>query len=377
MPDLSATHIVLLAVMAAVGAVAGWILRGRQAEQEKAAVSAGWQEQIDAQRKESGRLLDQNKGLMEQVSQFQAQHTDAKNRAKELSSAVQEAFARRDELQREIKDVRSSLETVLSERDQLASDIQTRDADADVLREKDERIEKLTRELENWQNRLPPLIERFRVRNEEAERAEAELEDARARIRELEEAHSEDADNDTRIEPVHHPEELTDGLDASNDAEDDYEDESEGESEDDSEDHYDDDLETEVNEAFVADDTVDDGDWDDGDEDDDDDDDEVEDESFDDELSDEDSAVLAEVVAAELESEPREHRDDLKMIKGVGPAIEKTLNEMGIFNFQQIADMNEYDIDRVARRLKGFHSRIHREDWIGQARMLLDQAAHA
>ena len=65
------------------------------------------------------------------------------------------------------------------------------------------------------------------------------------------------------------------------------------------------------------------------------------------------------------------------MIKGVGPAIEKTLNEMGIFSFQQIADMSEYDIDRVARRLKGFHSRIQREDWIGQARMLLDQAAHA
>jgi predicted flap endonuclease-1-like 5' DNA nuclease len=61
----------------------------------------------------------------------------------------------------------------------------------------------------------------------------------------------------------------------------------------------------------------------------------------------------------------------------VGPAIEKTLNEMGIFSFQQIADLSEYDIDRVARRLKGFHSRIHREDWIGQARMLLDRAAHA
>ena len=45
-------------------------------------------------------------------------------------------------------------------------------------------------------------------------------------------------------------------------------------------------------------------------------------------------------VAAELESAPREQRDDLKMIKGVGPAIEKTLNEMGIFNFQQIAEMN-------------------------------------
>jgi predicted flap endonuclease-1-like 5' DNA nuclease len=50
---------------------------------------------------------------------------------------------------------------------------------------------------------------------------------------------------------------------------------------------------------------------------------------------------------------------------------------MGIYRLQQIADMTEYDIDRVAERLKGFHSRIHREDWIGQARVLLDQAAHA
>ena len=66
-------------------------------------------------------------------------------------------------------------------------------------------------------------------------------------------------------------------------------------------------------------------------------------------------------------------RDDLKMIKGVGPAIEKTLNEMGIRNFGQIAAMSEYDIDRIAHRLKGFRTRIYREDWIGQARDLHDQ----
>ena len=64
-------------------------------------------------------------------------------------------------------------------------------------------------------------------------------------------------------------------------------------------------------------------------------------------------------------------RDNLKLIKGVGPAIEKTLNELGIFRFSQIAEMSEYDIDRVANRLKGFRSRIHREDWMGQARELL------
>jgi predicted flap endonuclease-1-like 5' DNA nuclease/uncharacterized protein YoxC len=62
--------------------------------------------------------------------------------------------------------------------------------------------------------------------------------------------------------------------------------------------------------------------------------------------------------------------DDLKRIKGIGPAIEKTLNALGIHRFSQIATINEYDIDRIAGELRGFKSRIHREDWIGQARIL-------
>ena len=66
-------------------------------------------------------------------------------------------------------------------------------------------------------------------------------------------------------------------------------------------------------------------------------------------------------------------RDNLKEIKGVGPAIEKTLNEMGICRFDQIAEMSEYEINRIASKLRGFRSRIYREDWIGQARDLHDR----
>lgn len=319
MPELSAIHVALMVATAVVGAIAGWILRGQRAEQEKAAVSAGWQEQINAQRREGDRLLDQNKGLMEQVSQFQASHNDAKNRAKELSSAVQEAYARRDELQREIKDIRSNLEVAVSERDQLQSDMAARSSTDDVLREKDARIENLSQELENWQNRLPPLIERFRARNEEAEELQAALEDARERIRELETLQSQVFENPTRIEPVTNPENLTDGLDASNDE----------------------DTGTPGPEA------------------------------------DDDIDGYRPEQEPEPEADGHDPRDDLQRIKGVGPAIEKTLNEMGIVSFRQIADMSEYDIDRVARRLKGFRTRIHREDWIGQARELRDQAVIA
>ena len=363
MPELNVIHIALLVLTTIVGAVAGWVVRGNRSEHEKAAVSSEWQNQIHAQRREHERLLAQNKSLMEQLSQFQAQHTDAKNRAKELSLAVQEAYARRDALQREIKDIRSNLETVLSERDQLASDMRARDDGADTLQAKDQRIEQLAKELENWQNRLPPLIERFRVRNEEAEQLEAELVAARARIRDLEESH-DDAASQSRIEAVEHPEELTDGSEASNDPDDGDVEEGLDENEDEGDDYDDYD------------------DYDEGDDDEEDDEDDDDDEE-DDENEDEDDRLFEDKPRAMQESDslddevPYNDHDDLKMIKGVGPAIEKTLNEMGIISFRQIADMSEYDIDRIANRLKGFHTRIYREDWIGQARTLLGEAAHA
>ena len=343
MPELSVIHIALMVAAAVVGAIAGWVLRSNRAEQEKAAVSAGWQEQIDAQRREGDRLVDQNKGLMEQVSQFQASHTDAKNRAKELSIAVQEAYGRRDELQRELKDIRSNLEVAVSERDQLQTDIASRSSTDDVLREKDARIEKLAQELENWQNRLPPLIERFRVRNEEAEQLEAELEDARERIQELETLQSQVVETPTRIEPVTDPEDLTDGLDASNDEDSDTPQEAEANDDVDGYRPPEDEHEGE---------------------------DEPEQET-------EHEPEYGHGSEYGQDADGYDSRDNLQKIKGVGPAIEKTLNEMGIVSFQQIADMSEYDIDRVARRLKGFRTRIYREDWIGQARELHDQAVNA
>jgi len=342
MPEITVTHIVIIVFAIVIGIVVGWTIRGNRSRQEKAAINAGWQGQLDAQQQEHQRLVDQNKGLMEQISQYQASNRDAKNRAKELSAAVQEAFARRDELQREIKDIRSNLEATLSERNQLQSDLAAKSENDTVAGNKDEKIRKLTRELENWQNRLPPLIERFRARNEEAEQLEEDLAAARERIAELEEALQSDFDvNETRIEPVRDSDSLTAGRDASNDPEDN----------DDLDDEEELDASGNVDDAAASDTS--------GDEDDD------EDDDFDD--------------APPANDDPGLHslRDDLKEIKGVGPAIEKTLNEMGIFRYQQIADMSEYDIDRVAKRLRGFRSRIYREDWIGQARQLLDLAARA
>ena len=171
--------------------------------------------------------------------------------------------------------------------------------------ERDARVDKLSVELKNWQDRLPPLIERYQQRNAEAEELEQQLAAAHERIEALEQMVGSEQ---TRVEPVD-PDALGDTMDASNDP--------------------------------------------------------IEEEQQD------------EIAHNDHDIEDQPGRDDLQLIKGVGPAIEKTLNEMGISRFDQIAQMSEYDIDRVAHRLKGFRSRIYREDWIGQARDLHDQKVNS
>ena len=375
MPEITVIHIALLAVMLVAGIVVGWIARASRCAKEKSAVNVGWHEQLSAQRSEHDRLGGQNKNLMEQVSQYQASDTDAKLRAKELSDALKEAFERRDKLQRQIKDIRGDLERAVAQRDQLQTDMRARTDGGDRVKEKDGQIFKLSRELEGWQDRLPPLIERFQVRNEEAIQLEADLAAAREKINALETMIGSDQ---TRVEPVD-PDSLTDGMDASNDSLDETSDANSGTQQDYMDPEPADDVFVEVvdesDESIVDSEEMDSimetfqetatnqllGDLDD----------------LKNELS-EDEAADEVAKSPEPEAIARSNgdlRDNLKQIKGVGPAIEKTLNEMGISRFNQIAEMSEYDIDRVAKRLKGFRSRIYREDWIGQARYLQSQIA--
>lgn len=61
--------------------------------------------------------------------------------------------------------------------------------------------------------------------------------------------------------------------------------------------------------------------------------------------------------------------DDLKWISGVGPKLEETLNELGIFHFEQIANWNKSETEWVDDYLQ-FSGRIERDNWIGQAKAL-------
>ena len=61
--------------------------------------------------------------------------------------------------------------------------------------------------------------------------------------------------------------------------------------------------------------------------------------------------------------------DDLKLISGVGPKLEKTLNGLGFWHFSQIASWKKSDVKVVDDELS-FKGRIERDDWIRQAKAL-------
>jgi len=61
--------------------------------------------------------------------------------------------------------------------------------------------------------------------------------------------------------------------------------------------------------------------------------------------------------------------DDLKRIKGIGAVIQKTLNELGVYQFEQIANWDDNNCAWVDNFLS-FPGRIGREDWVEQAKLL-------
>jgi predicted flap endonuclease-1-like 5' DNA nuclease len=72
--------------------------------------------------------------------------------------------------------------------------------------------------------------------------------------------------------------------------------------------------------------------------------------------------------------EPPREADRLQAISGIGPVIERVLNELGIYRFGQLARLTPDDIEWLASRIGWFPQRIQRDDWVGQARRLQGEA---
>jgi len=64
-------------------------------------------------------------------------------------------------------------------------------------------------------------------------------------------------------------------------------------------------------------------------------------------------------------------QDDLKQISGVGPGLEKKLQDAGITSYAQIAALTDAEIQDLEANVVKFAGRIKRDDWIGQAQQLM------
>ena len=62
--------------------------------------------------------------------------------------------------------------------------------------------------------------------------------------------------------------------------------------------------------------------------------------------------------------------DDLKKVKGIGPVMEKTLNQIGIYSFDQVSKMTKKEYDLLDSITGSFPGRAERDDWAGQANKL-------
>jgi len=63
-----------------------------------------------------------------------------------------------------------------------------------------------------------------------------------------------------------------------------------------------------------------------------------------------------------------DYTDDLKLISGVGPKMEKLLHDFGITTFYHLSKLDKDGVEALNDKLEFFPGRIERDDWIGQAK---------
>ena len=68
-------------------------------------------------------------------------------------------------------------------------------------------------------------------------------------------------------------------------------------------------------------------------------------------------------------------KDDLQVIKGIGPFIEEKLNALGITTYRQLANMTAKLETQVNEAIEFFPGRVKRDQWVAQAKILLGMDA--
>jgi small subunit ribosomal protein S2 len=71
---------------------------------------------------------------------------------------------------------------------------------------------------------------------------------------------------------------------------------------------------------------------------------------------------------------PRGEADDLKRITGISPKLEQSLNDLGVYHFWQLSDLDANAIAALDAALK-VNGRVARDNWVAQAKKFVDEAA--
>ncbi len=84
--------------------------------------------------------------------------------------------------------------------------------------------------------------------------------------------------------------------------------------------------------------------------------------------------VIADVPAFKGIDAPRGEADDLKRITGISPKLEQSLNDLGVFHFWQLADLDAAGVASLDKALRA-RGRVERDGWAAQAKKFVDAAA--
>lgn len=65
-------------------------------------------------------------------------------------------------------------------------------------------------------------------------------------------------------------------------------------------------------------------------------------------------------------------KNDLTAIEGIGPFLEKKLNDAGVFTYADIAAWDAEKIAEITTKISFFEGRIEKDNWVGQAQKLIN-----
>ncbi len=265
MSEQTLSIIVAAAIALILGIALGWFIGLWRSKARSTALAEQWRDQIDVIKRSEKRINAERKTLSAELAAVRTELAASGNvNDQSLQEKLDQSLDRRDSLN-------DALQKLIARTQELTQH----------SKEKDEKIFALSRELESWQQRLPPLLNRYKDKDLQNTIILEQLEAERTRASDLERT------LETRVMPL--PDDLRD---------------------------------------------------------------------------------LSEIPLAHNDNDATD-RDDLKRIKGVGPILEQTLNELGIYRLTQIADLSDEEIERIATALPQFPGRIERDRWIEQARQLV------